>query len=179
MVLLLLMTIPVSLGYFSCLISIKLETKWRLLLEELKSSSVSPSRKWEATMGPNSKHPSWGVSWWRGHQAWVFNSIHPSTKWCSREEEPYTHWHGKDNARWVRRWTSFGVIPSTPLAMPSTASTYTKSWRKLHMSFYPVTSLRCLTLECLGASVSYLIRNPKPLCLHLKLIRFSSWLWIK
>ena len=49
MVLLLLIIIPVSLGYFSCLISVKLETKWRLLLEELKRSSVSQSRKSQVT----------------------------------------------------------------------------------------------------------------------------------
>jgi hypothetical protein len=45
MVLLLLMTIPISLRYFSCLISVKLETKLKHLLEDLKRSSVSPSRK--------------------------------------------------------------------------------------------------------------------------------------
>ena len=29
----------------------------------------------------------------------------------------------------------------------------------------------CPTLECFGASVSYLIRNPKPLSLHLKFMK--------
>ena len=29
----------------------------------------------------------------------------------------------------------FGVTPSTPLAMPSTTSTYTRNSRRLHMSF--------------------------------------------
>jgi len=55
----------------------------------------------------------------------------------------------------TRHQIYFGVRPSTPLAMPSIASIYTRNLRRLHMSFSPVTNPRCPTLEFLGVNVSY------------------------
>ena len=50
-----------------------------------------------------------------------------------------------------------------------------KKLKKTSYELLTVTSLRCLSLESLGASVSYLTRNLKSLSLHLKLIKIFSW----
>jgi hypothetical protein len=55
----------------------------------------------------------------------------------------------------TRLKTSFGPKLLTRLAMPSTASIFTSFRRRSPMSLSPVKSPRCLTLECLGANVSF------------------------
>jgi hypothetical protein len=56
----------------------------------------------------------------------------------------------------------------TPLATPSTDSTFTESSRRLHMNFSPVKSLMFLILEFLGASALVLLREVEIQILLLK-----------
>jgi hypothetical protein len=59
----------------------------------------------------------------------------------------------------TRHWISFGQRQLTPLATPSTGSTFTESSRKHHMNSSPIKSPMFLILELLGASALFLIRE--------------------
>jgi hypothetical protein len=59
----------------------------------------------------------------------------------------------------TRHRIGFGRRRLTPLATPSTDSTFTESSRKHHMDSSPVKSPMFLILEFLGASALFLLRE--------------------
>jgi hypothetical protein len=68
----------------------------------------------------------------------------------------------------TRHQIGFGWRQLTPLATPSTDSTYTESSRKHHMNSSPVKSPTFLILEFLGANALFLLREVEILNLLLK-----------
>jgi hypothetical protein len=67
-----------------------------------------------------------------------------------------------------RHQIGFGQRQLTPLATPSTDSTFTESSRKHHMNSSPVKSPMFLILEFLGANALFLLREVEILNLLLK-----------
>jgi hypothetical protein len=67
-----------------------------------------------------------------------------------------------------RHQIDFGRRRLTPLATPSTDSTFTESSRKHHMNSTPVKSPMFLILEFLGANALFLLREVEILNLLLK-----------
>jgi hypothetical protein len=59
----------------------------------------------------------------------------------------------------TRHWIGFGRRQLTPLATPSTGSTFTESSRKHHMNSSPVKSPMFLILQFLGASALFLLKE--------------------
>jgi hypothetical protein len=59
----------------------------------------------------------------------------------------------------TRHQIGFGCKLLTPLATPSTDSTFTESSRKHHMNSSPVKSLMFLILKSLGASALFLLKE--------------------
>jgi hypothetical protein len=68
----------------------------------------------------------------------------------------------------TRHRTGFGWKQLTPLATPSTDSTFTESSRKHHMNSSPVKSPMFLILEFLGANAIFLLKEVEILNLLLK-----------
>jgi transposase InsO family protein len=68
----------------------------------------------------------------------------------------------------TRLRTGFGRKQSTPLATPSTGSTFTESSRKHHMNSSLVKSLMFHILESLGANALFLLKEVEALNLLLK-----------
>jgi hypothetical protein len=68
----------------------------------------------------------------------------------------------------TRHQISFGRRQLTPLATPSTNSTFTESSRKHHLNSSLVKSPMFLILESLGANASFLLKEIEILNLLLK-----------
>jgi hypothetical protein len=69
----------------------------------------------------------------------------------------------------TRLWTGFGRKQSTPLATPSTGSTFTESSRKHHMDSSLVKSTMFHILESLGVNDLFLLKEVEVLNLLLRL----------
>jgi hypothetical protein len=68
----------------------------------------------------------------------------------------------------TRHWIGFRQKRLTPLATPSTDSTFTESSRKHHMNSSPVKITMFLILEFLGANALSLLKEVEILNLLLK-----------
>jgi hypothetical protein len=86
-------------------------------------------------------------------------------------------WRGRIELHWTlqgpclmstRHQISFGRKRLTPLATPSTDSTFTESSRRHHMNSSPGKSPMFLTLEFLGANALFLSKEVEILNLLLK-----------